>query len=280
MISNIDRLKDLIKNKAKGNGQYAQILLRIFMMERLLERISESCYRDNFILKGGLLVASFVGVDMRSTMDMDTTVRSLTLDSSTATKVLEDIFAVQLDDNISFNITKVGDIMEGNEYQGLRYHIQGQLGSLRQTIKIDISTGDVITPGAIEYDYPLLLENKTIRLWSYNIETLLAEKMQTILVRGETTTRMRDFYDIYVLMDEYRNTIDIDSLKNAFTATCRKRNCLNQIAELNNVIAAIMNSEVMQSQWIRYINNNEYAKGLDWKNVILKVADLAHTILS
>ncbi len=157
MIKTRMQLNALIRNKAAGDGDKAQILLRIYMMERLLERISVSGYRDNFILKGGMLVSSLVGVDMRTTMDIDTTVRAIPLTQEKAKEFLKEIMAIDLEDNVSFRITKVENIMEGHEYEGIRFHIEGNLEKLRQTIKIDVSTGDAITPAAVEYELPLIL---------------------------------------------------------------------------------------------------------------------------
>ncbi|MBB6040818.1 putative nucleotidyltransferase component of viral defense system [Oribacterium sinus] len=189
-------------------------------MERLLERVSLSKYRDNFVLKGGLLVSSLVGVDMRSTMDVDTTVKSLPMNKKSVQKILEEIMEIELEDGVSFRISKVQDIMEGHEYEGLRFMIECSMERLKQTIKIDISTGDEITPGAIAYKLPLIIEDRSIDLWAYNLETILAEKLETIMVRAEANTRMRDFYDIHVLLKQDVETIDRDTMKAAFYATC------------------------------------------------------------
>lgn len=201
MIKSTQAVKAKIKNKAGGNSDKSQIMLRIYLMERLLERVSLSPYRDNFVLKGGFLVSSLVGVDMRSTMDIDTTVKSLHLEKRSAQKILEEIMAIDLEDGIDFCITKVQDIMEGHEYEGIRFMIECTMDKLKQTIKIDISTGDEITPRAIAYRLPLIIEDRTIDIWAYNLETLLAEKFETIIVRAEANTRMRDFYDIHVLLE-------------------------------------------------------------------------------
>ncbi|MBQ6602543.1 MAG: nucleotidyl transferase AbiEii/AbiGii toxin family protein [Eubacterium sp.] len=239
MIKTRMQLNALIRNKAAGDGDKAQILLRIYMMERLLERISVSGYRDNFILKGGMLVSSLVGVDMRTTMDIDTTVRAIPLTQEKAKEFLKEIMAIDLEDNVSFRITKVEDIMEGHEYEGIRFHIEGNLEKLCQTIKIDVSTGDAITPAAVEYELPLILENRKIGLWAYNVETLLAEKLETVMTRAEANTRMRDFYDVYILTRQ--ETIEINSahLKEAFEATCRKRGSEALIPSFDEVLESI-----------------------------------------
>lgn len=271
MIKSRMQLNALIRNKAAGDGDKAQILLRIYMMERLLERISVSRYRDNFILKGGMLVSSLVGVDMRTTMDIDTTIRALPLTQEKAKAFLEKIMAIDLEDNVSFRITKIEDIMEGHEYEGFRFHIEGVLEKLRQTIKIDISTGDAITPAAVEYELPLILENRKIGLWAYNMETLLAEKLETVMTRAEANTRMRDFYDIYILTRQEVIEINPTHLKEAFAATCRKRGSEAAIPSFDEVLESIETSPEMLDAWENYRKNNPYVEDLTWGEAIHSV---------
>ena len=271
MIKSRMQLNALIRNKAAGDGDKAQILLRIYMMERLLERISVSRYRDNFILKGGMLVSSLVGVDMRTTMDIDTTVRALPLTQEKAKAFLEEIMAIDLEDNVSFRITKIEDIMEGHEYEGFRFHIEGVLEKLRQTIKIDISTGDAIIPAAVKYELPLVLENRKIGLWAYNMETLLAEKLETVMTRAEANTRMRDFYDIYILTRQEVIEINPTHLKEAFAATCRKRGSEAAIPSFDEVLESIETSPEMLDAWENYRKNNPYVEDLTWGEAIHSV---------
>ena len=261
-------VKAKIKNKAGGSSDKSQIMLRIYLMERLLERVSLSRYRDNFVLKGGLLVSSLVGVDMRSTMDVDTIVKSLPLNKSSAQKILEEIMAIGLEDGVLFRITKVQDIMEGHEYEGVRFMIDCTMDKLKQTIKMDISTGDEITPGAIEYKLPLIIEDRSIDLWAYNLETLLAEKLETIMVRAEANTRMRDFYDIHVLLEQDAETIDRDTMKAAFYATCNKRGSIELIGTIDDVINKIADDETMRQLWNNYRKTNYYVGALEWEEVI------------
>lgn len=237
-------------------------------MERLLERVSLSKYSDNFILKGGLLVSSLVGVDMRSTMDIDTTVKSLSLKQELFKETLETIMAIDLEDGVTFRITKVQDIMEGHEYEGVRFIIECTMDKLKQTIKIDITTGDEITPSAVEYKLPLIIEDRTIDLWAYNLETLLAEKLETIMVRAEANTRMRDFYDIHVLLEQDAVTVDRDTLKAAFYATCERRESTNQIMIVDDIIDRIADDVVMKQQWNNYRKNNYYVGTLEWDDAI------------
>lgn len=268
MIKSATALKAKIKNKAGRDSDKSQIILRIYLMERLLERVSLSQYRDNFVLKGGLLVSSLVGVDMRSTMDVDTTVKSLPLNKMSAQKILEEIIAVKLEDGVAFRIAKVQDIMEGHEYEGIRCMIECTIDKLKQTIKVDISTGDEITPRAVAYRLPLIIEDRSINLWAYNLETLLAEKLETIMVRAEANTRMRDFYDIHVLLEQDVVTIDRDTMKSAFYATCKRRESTERIVTIDDVINKIADDEVMKQQWKNYRKNNYYVGTLEWDDVI------------
>lgn len=261
-------VKAKIKNKAGGSSDKSQIMLRIYLMERLLERVSLSRYRDNFVLKGGLLVSSLVGVDMRSTMDIDTTVKSLPLNKSAIQKILEEIMAIGLEDGVLFRITKVQDIMEGHEYEGVRFMIDCTMDKLKQTIKMDISTGDEITPKAIAHELPLIIEDRTIELWAYNLETLLTEKLETIMVRAEANTRMRDFYDIHVLLEQDAVTIDRDTMKAAFYATCNKRGSIELIGTIDDVINKIADDETMRQLWNNYRKTNYYVGALEWEEVI------------
>lgn len=223
MIHTSKQLKDKVRNISKGDNDVAKALIRTFMMERFLERVSLSKYRNNFILKGGMLVASIVGVDMRATMDIDTTVKALPLNENDAERIISEICAIPLEDGVTFSITSVTNIMTDFEYPGIRMMLEATLDRMRQSIKLDISTDDVITPSAVEYDYKLMFEDRTISLLTYNTETLLAEKVQTIFARGIANTRMRDFYDVYSIVKMNVEKIDKDVLISAFHATCEKR---------------------------------------------------------
>jgi len=172
------------------------------MMERFLVRIANSQYKNNFILKGGMLVSAIVGVEARATMDIDTTVRMLPLTKEKATEVISEIMKTGLDDGISYEIKKVEDIMDEHDYSGVRFTVAVTLENLRDTIKIDISTGDEITPAAIEFSYPMMFDGEKLDIWSYNLETMLAEKLETVIARSTLNTRMRDFYDIHILWSE------------------------------------------------------------------------------
>jgi predicted nucleotidyltransferase component of viral defense system len=245
-------------------------------MERFLERISLSSYRNNFVLKGGMLVAAVMGLDMRATMDIDTTVRSFPLTEETARKMIEDIIAIEVPDGVVFQITKVSDIMEGHDYPGIRFMLEATLDRMRQPIKVDISTGDVITPTAIELSYKLMFEERYISLWTYNIETLLAEKLETIMARGTTNTRMRDFYDIHIISGQ--EDIDADILKKAFLSTSKKRNTLELIDKFPEILDGVEQNTIMQRDWENYKNDSFYVGNLSWTEVMLSVKELAGRI--
>lgn len=201
-----EQIKGRIKSVAKQNNADARTLMRIYMMERFLERLAQSEYRDNFIIKGGILVTAMIGVAHRSTMDIDTSMKNLNLSAEDALRVVNQVKDIDLDDGVSFEVKDVSNIMDEMEYPGIRVTMNANVGRLITPLKIDISTGDVITPRAIEFNYDLLLEDRSISLWSYNLETILAEKLQTVLARGILNTRMRDFYDIRMLLDTYEDT--------------------------------------------------------------------------
>lgn len=211
-----DQLRGRIKNLAQKNNADARILLRLYMIERFLERVSISRYNDNFIIKGGVLVTSLIGVALRSTMDIDTTIKNLNLSESDIQRTVKEICAIDLQDDVTFQIKQISHIMDEMEYPGIRITMNAYLNRMLIPMKIDISTGDIITPSEVQHQYKLLLEDRFISLWSYNLETLLSEKLQTVLARGTLNTRMRDFYDLYELTSIYKDKIDPLLLKSAF----------------------------------------------------------------
>ena len=276
MIKAATQLKAKVRNLSGGDSQKAQTLIRNFMMERFLERIALSQYRNSFILKGGMLVAAIVGLDTRATMDIDTTVKSLTLSKDNIIKIVEDIIAVEIPDGVQFRIAKVTDIMEEHDYPGIRVMLEATLDKLRQAVKIDISTGDIITPGAVEYSYSLMFEDRSISMWTYNLETLLAEKLETIMARGTANTRMRDFYDIYTISRQ--EGFNKEVLKSAFLATSTKRNTTRQIPDIKNIIAKVASDDTMASQWENFRKESFFVGELSWNDVIKSVKVLALSV--
>lgn len=269
-----EQIKGRIKSVAKQNNADARTLMRIYMMERFLERLAQSEYRDNFIIKGGILVTAMIGVAHRSTMDIDTSMKNLNLSAEDALRVVNQVKDIDLDDGVSFDVKDVSNIMDEMEYPGIRVTMNANVGKLITPLKIDISTGDVITPRAIEFNYDLLLEDRSISLWSYNLETILAEKLQTVLARGILNTRMRDFYDIRMLLDTYEDKVNKAVLKDAFAATCKKRGTDHLQEQAEEIIKIIDADEQLQVLWRAYQKKYSYAAEIDYASVISGVRKL------
>ena len=269
-----EQIKGRIKSVAKQNNADARTLMRIYMMERFLERLARSEYRDNFIIKGGILVTAMIGVAHRSTMDIDTSMKNLNLSAEDALRVVNQVKDIDLDDGVSFEVKDVSNIMDEMEYPGIRVTMNANVGRLITPLKIDISTGDVITPRAIEFNYDLLLEDRSISLWSYNLETILAEKLQTVLARGILNTRMRDFYDIRMLLDTYEDKVNKAVLKDAFVATCKKRGTDHLQEQAEEIIKIIEADEQLQVLWRAYQKKYLYAADIDYASVISGVRKL------
>ena len=263
-----EQIKGRIRNIANKNGADARILIRIYMMERFLERVTNSKYSENFIIKGGILVTSMIGVSMRSTMDIDTTIRNFNLSEDEAKRIVEEIIDVNLDDGVSFEVTDIAHIMDEMEYPGIRISLNASIGKIITPIKLDISTGDAITPRAIEYNYKLMLEDRSIKLWSYNLETILSEKLQTILSRGVLNTRMRDFYDTHVLLSAYGDTVDMSVFKSAFNATCIKRETPGLYERSYDITNSIAKDAGLESLWESYRKKYFYAAEIPYEDVI------------
>ena len=275
MIHTSRQLKDLIRNLSRSTGIEAHVLIRRYMMERLLERISLSPYRDRFILKGGLLVSALVGMDIRATMDIDTTVKGLPVTETQMESIMREIMAVPIEDGVSFRINSIGSIMEEMEYSGIRMSLEALLDNSVTPLKLDISTGDVITPGEIQYSYKLMFEERSIPLMSYPLETVLAEKLETILSRTTINSRMRDFYDIHVLRETFVREINTETLTTALTATAGSRGSLNQMHNAEAILQAIANSHELQSLWENYQKKYKYALPYPWEVIIRSVRQLS-----
>lgn len=268
------QLKAKIRNLSREKDIKAEILLRNFMLERLLERISISKYKKRFILKGGMLIAAIVGIDTWATLDMDSTITGFKLAEEELKEVINEVLAVPLDDGVSMTLCKLENIRDESEYPGFRATINAVLDKTKQTIKVDITTGDKITPHAIEYPFKLLLEDRNISVLAYNLETVFAEKLETILSRGTTTTRMRDYYDIYILMVLHEKDLNEVILENAFKENSQNRGSYN-IIKTNGIeyIQIIEESELLVKQWEQYRLKNEYASDIEWSKAMESVKE-------
>ncbi len=211
-MKNSMQLKAYVKNLAKKKGLSPQLILQNYLLERFLERISKSIFCDAIILKGGLLIASMVGIDSRATMDMDTTIKGYPLTMKSVESMIEKICAVSLHDGFSFHIKEIDNIHEHNDYEGYRVGLEAEFGTIRAPLKLDITTGDIITPCETTYGYQLMFEDRSIPIKAYNLETILAEKIETIISRGDLNTRMRDYYDVYALLHLGKTRVNWDFL--------------------------------------------------------------------
>ena len=280
MITTARQLKDLIRNLSKKKSADAQILMRNYMMERFLERISLSEYKNQFILKGGMLVAAMVGLDARATMDLDATIKGTNVSVEDVEMIISKIISIPLNDGVLFRIKRISEIMEEADYPGVRVSMETKFDGVITPLKIDISTGDIITPREIKYNFNLMLENRTIEVWAYNLETVLAEKLETVISRNVTNTRMRDFYDIYILQKLYGEQLSKDVLRDALVATAKKRETLEQIEteDIDEVFDEIQSSSVMENLWKVYQRNYSYSADIPWHTIMKSIRTLYEII--
>ena len=280
MITTARQLKDLVRNLSKKKSADAQILMRNYMMERFLERISLSEYKNQFILKGGMLVAAMVGLDARATMDLDATIKDTNVSVEDVEMIISKIISIPLNDGVLFRIKRISEIMEEADYPGVRVSMETKFDGVITPLKIDISTGDIITPREIKYKFNLMLENRTIEVWAYNLETVLAEKLETVISRNVTNTRMRDFYDIYILQKLYGEQLSKDVLRDALVATAKKRETLEQIEtkDIDEVFDEIQSSSVMENLWKAYQRNYSYSADIPWHTIMKSIRTLYEII--
>ncbi|MGF6990870.1 putative nucleotidyltransferase component of viral defense system [Lachnospiraceae bacterium PM6-15] len=271
------QLKAIIKNISKEKSISAQLVLQNYMLERLLERISKSEYNHNLILKGGFLIASMVGLDTRATMDMTIKGEPVTIEN--VESIFNEIIQVVVDDGVSFEFKRITEIREDDEYSGFRVHLLGNYPPMSVPLKLDITTGDVITPKEIKYEYKQMIDgNKSIPVFAYNLETILAEKLETILSRGDQTTRLRDYYDIYILWKLQRSNINVKNLKQALLATAEKRNTLNLVSNYCKTMEAVSASTFMHEQWEKYQRSFEYARGIMFTETCVMVTEVIKSL--
>ncbi|WP_165253094.1 nucleotidyl transferase AbiEii/AbiGii toxin family protein [Adlercreutzia sp. ZJ304] len=279
MIDNPTKVKDLIKSLSNGDSGKAQLLQRRYAMERYLERMVESEYKNNLVLKGGMLVTSMLDLGQRMTRDTDVTMLNMTLDVESAVKMAKDIAVIPLEDGMTFDIEDAYEIMEESEYGGVRIKIRAHLGKMDIPMKLDISTGDALTPSAINYTYRLMLKDRDIDILAYNVETVLAEKIETMFVRSTLNTRMRDFYDMWALTNMEAD-IDYAILAEAVAATAKTRGHDVTLADSESVVDALAASEDMAGHWERYRNRNDFAAGLSWEDALDAIRSLCNEALN
>ena len=274
MIKNAKSLIDKSKNKAEQNNITVNEVLQNYMFERILERLSISEYKNNFILKGGVLLSSIMGIDTRTTMDMDTCLKGINLTEEQLYKVLKNILDTDVKDGVTFEIKNSKPIREDDEYGGLKYNILAKFDNIIVNLSIDIATGDVITPGEIEYNYKMMFEDKALKITTYNIESIIAEKFQTIISRNVLNSRMKDFYDLYYLI-KY-STFSKDDLRLAIEKTFDKRN--TDIKLINSNISVIQESDLLQDLWKTYSQKHKYTKDIKFEDIIETIKKISKLI--
>lgn len=264
---NAMQLKAFIKKKAAENNISAQLVMQNYMLERLLERVCLSKYQCNLILKGGFLISAIVGLDTRATMDLDTTIKGFDVNHENVRRIFEEIASISIEDDVKFEVLNMSDIREGDDYPGIRVSLMANYPPLAVPLSVDVTTGDKITPREIEYSFKLLFDDRTIKIMAYNLETVLAEKLETVVARGIANTRPRDFYDIYILYQLRGHECDRMVLKNALIETASKRKSISVMSDYKMVLEKIAASEQLKGFWKKYQTDFDYAKDIDFKDI-------------
>lgn len=276
---NSDKLKSIIAKKAHGNSDISQKFYQLFYFEKILERISKSNYRGQVILKGGLLLTSIIGDDERTTKDMDATLKGIPLNKNDVEKVFNEILNIDIDDGVSFKIISIKDIRSEDEYGGYRLNILSRLDNNKTYITVELTTGDIITPKEMKYNYNSIFEDKKIPIMSYTLETILAEKFQTIVTRGLLNTRLKDFYDVYKLINTKMNELNKDNLIQALQNTFRKRETIFDIEQFNEVVSDLIDDNNMNNLWNQYVSKNLYAKNIKYEDTINAIKEIINIIV-
>lgn len=271
---NSDKLKNIISKKAHGNSDISQKFYQLFYFERILERISKSAYKGQIILKGGLLLTSIIGDDERTTKDMDATLKGIPLTKNDVEKVFNEILIINTDDGVSFQIISIKDIRLEDEYGGFRLNILSKLDNNKTYITVELTTGDIITPKEMKYNYKSIFEDKKIPIMSYTLETVLAEKFQTIITRGLFNTRLKDFYDIYILINTKINELNKNNLIKAIKNTFARRETIFNLEQINEVIDELIDDSNMNNLWKEYVSKNSYAKGIKFEDTINAINEI------
>ncbi len=262
------QLKDWIKNLARKNNLPPNAVLQNYMMERFLERIAVSRYKDNFVLKGGFLIAAIVGIDMRSTMDMDTTIIGIPVNELEVEKIIAEITKITVKDNVSFEMDSVQPIHASGEYNDFRIGLTATFFTMKVKLKLDITTGDVIIPREINYSYKLMFEDRDISIKAYNLQTILAEKIESILARNVTNTRLRDYYDVYILLNTRQSEIQTSDIQNAVRKKAQERGTVVYVENYMKYLDDIRESSDLLSLWISYTRKYSYASDISYDEII------------
>ena len=265
---NIESIKGKIRSMAEKKNLKSQEVLQIYFFERPLERLSKSNYKNNFVIKGGFLISSLIGIENRTTMDMDTTIKGIPLKEEKIKEIVDEIININVDDGIKFEIKDISYIREEDEYENFRISLLANVGRTKNSMKLDLTTGDAITPKEIEYTYPCIFSKENIKIMAYPLETILAEKYETIIRRNITTTRMRDFYDLYTLYKLKKDEIDYEILKEAIERTSDKRGSDEIMQDYKEIIEDIKEDSYLRSLWEVYCSENKYIGDLTFDKVV------------
>lgn len=278
MINNVQSLKDRAKNFAKQNNLLVQQVLQNYMFERFLERLSYSQYKSKLVIKGGLLLSSIIGVNLRTTMDIDADIVGMNFEENEIKQLILDIINIEINDNVQIIFISIEDIKENSEYGGFKIKLLGKISNLEIPFHIDISTGDIITPKAIEYSYKKILEDEYIEIYTYNQETIIAEKLQTILSRKIANSRMKDYYDLYFFVNFKWQEIDKNILKQAIKATFQKRNTEGDLKNIDEILDTIEKDKTLINLWEDYQKEHNYANKIKYDEVIKGIRFISHEI--
>ena len=265
---NIESIKGKIRSLAKKKNLKSQEVLQIYFSERFLERLSKSKYKNNFVIKGGFLISSLIGIENRTTMDMDTTIKGIPLKEEKIKEIVQEIININVDDGIKFEIKDISYIREEDEYENFRISLIANVGKTKNPMKLDLTTGDAITPREIEYTYPCIFTQEDIKIMAYPLETILAEKYETIIRRNIATTRMRDFYDLYTIYKLKKDEIDYKILKEAIERTSYKRGSQEIMKDYEEIIEDIKEDSYLKSLWEVYLSENKYIGDLEFDKVV------------
>ena len=271
-----EKLKGKIKSFSEKSNLKAQEVLQMYFFERFLTRLEKSKYRANFIIKGGFLISSIIGIQNRTTMDIDTTIKGLPVKEEIIKEIILEILNIEVNDEIEFVLGKIENIREISEYESYRLHLTANFEKIKNPLKIDITTGDVIIPSEIEYSYETIFKEK-LNILVYSLETLIAEKYETIIKRNITTTRLRDFYDIYMIFKLKNDKIDVNNLKQAIWETAKNRNSMEEILESKEILEDVKNDEYLNKQWNIYKKENKYVDNIQFSEILKllnKIADI------
>ena len=279
MPINKNSLQAKINNLSNKSGVHQNILLKAFFFDEFLKRLSISKYSENFVFKGGFLLSTSLGINLRSTMDVDFLLTKMKLDKDVLVNTLTEVASIDIDDSVTFEINEVNEIRLEDEYGGYNIVLIGRLENIKEVVSIDIATGDPITPEAINYEYRTMLNNDVLHFKAYNFETIVSEKMQTVLFKDVINSRSKDYYDLFIIYKLKLNSLDNSVLKEAFARTCNYRKTIFTKAEAKEIVNRIENDSQMRTRWNSYCKKNKFAEGIKFEETIHAISYFLEIVL-